>query len=1222
MAGSLRVETFPAPPILQLGKPPDEEKEGDAQPQSSSPIIRLIGGRDDGEGSSSGPSSPPPAFSLRLHLSRAEAVEDDEGAAIVVEGAEAAAPTLKPQRLRLSLTGVDVEDGVQPIDSFNGAESAALLTPPPTLSSPQALHRLSPHRPPSLPSVPCVRSAGAALESRWQLKVASADVDVKRASFEVTQEGILRTKSFAIGKSGFRRTSDVDEATAAALTLSLTPTAQSTPSHLLPHIPPPADRPHLELSDATVIEMGLLGRGAGGKVLKSIHRPSLTLVALKCIDVSDKGKRAQLLKELKELDADYCPHVVAFYGAYYHDLTCTVKLGLEYMNRGSLQAIVHEHGKLDELALTHVVKQTLQGLLHLHSNRKLHRDIKPGNILANHFGLAKLSDFGILAELNSSMAKCGTFVGTTIYMSPERLTSEAYSYPADVWSLGMSIITMATGAFPLSTEDGYWGLVMHFNTQPPPTLPPSFSPSFRDFIGRCMQKEPAKRWAVRELLQHPWILNGCEAEEALSYWPEGAHMFEPDPSTVRRQREERLERTRRWEEAEERKKARKGLRSKTSIIREDHTGEAKKPAAVAAAAKGTGEVSDDEEGGGRGVRHRRKAAITRFHPVGLLHLQAEAHVQQSRTKGPREQKEASVPDLYGNGGSDEEEEEGEDHLDGLSHTAADRKKADDSSDALRTPLTARSRRALSALPSAVAPSFSSSRPRQLSIVKSNSAEEELHGGDGLPLVVSPHRGSSSLQPLPSVTANPADLSLASPTRSQRHNVKFVNGHIVGGSASSASQLPSLTSHTANLSSSSLAPLSPTAVLRPKGGLTLHLADAALPSRERANTTGSISPAPYSPILAPLSSSQAPLSAGLPAVHRGTPSLHRRSPSVPAASPPAGSSTPPLFSLPPQTPLTPTTSSVDSQRRGLRSRRPSASEAPTLGPSNRAAVRLPALQTTLEDSSTVKDGASTTAPPPSASPVEAADSQRDSSRGVVPVREKGLGGRKMSSISASLALSDLPPITPVHFRSSSAAVMGTFTSPLLPAPLSPRSGRVMALISVGEMEDLRVVVQAMLDRYQEMEAQEREEEQQQQHRTEPSTGRGEAAGRSSLSDVPFLHSPPPLSLSLASLSSSPSNDVSAVGSRLSVVGDVGLSTPSGRCTPPSSTWPSWLPDEVALQEDIDRVADQLGIRRSIIAHTLRKLVHTQPTTQSTTTLVPHTTRTVTPPQPIPLQPTPP
>ena len=1132
----------------------------------------------------------------------------------------------------------------------------------------------SAHLCPCCAALSCARSdAGAALETRWQLKVKEVDSALRRASFEVTTEGTLRTRSFAIGKTGFHRTSDISAHQAMAHTAT-SPAAAHIPSTSLPV--PPADRPHLDISEATILEMGLLGRGAGGKVLKSIHRPSLTLVALKCIDVGDKGKRAQLLKELKELDAAYCPHIVAFYGAYYHDLTCTVKLGLEYMNRGSLQSIVHQHGAIHELALTHLVKQALQGLLHLHSHRKLHRDIKPGNLLANHFGCAKLSDFGILAELNSSLAKCGTFVGTTIYMSPERLTSEAYSYPADVWSLGMTIITMATGAFPLSTDNGYWGLVMHFNTQPPPTLPDTFSPQFRDFIARCMVKEPAKRWAVKELLQHPWIVLGCEAEEALTYWPADARMFEPDPAVVKKQREERLERARKWEEAEERKKARKGLRQRASAVKEQMQAEERKEATDAA-----GDANDEEDGSGR-LRHRRKAAITTFHPVGLLHLQAEAHVQNTRGKPPREE-EKTADSLYGDGSDDEEEERR-----GGSEAAPG--------------LTARSRKALAAQPSggrataAAMPAASTtatsatsststlpnaSRPRQLSVAKSSSAEQV--GQEGVdratPLMPlnSPKRGGSFLAAPPAPLST--DFNPLSPTRAARHNLKFLNGQVVVAPQHSASPsipptptqpslplasisqleplplskvdsahtapsftlpsvqgapplvdpfsaqsttasppptLPALTRYNSSgspvqqpssASSASGSPSFSAAVLpgaraRLQGLVPLSLDPS---SRERSQTGASSSAtvsSGASTLAPPLPSAAQPLSAALPAVHRSAPGLHRRSPSLPAAavaSPaPLSSSASPAVPSSPHAPHTPQAPIVDPQRRGLRARRPSAISPSEGGaplpaiPSSRAVIKLPALQTTA----TVEATPATAAQSPT-TPVDASDSQRDSGRAAAAAAQlpaapqKGMR-RRMSSISATLASSDLPPVTPVHLRAFSTAA--PFTSPLLPLPLSPRSARLLSLISQAELDDAQIIVQALLDRYREREQTERDAERREREAQQPAAADDSPQGRASDSDESSpgsSHSSPPLPhLQLASSRSSAG--AAALMDASDSARESGLmDSASGRCTPPAfgGGWPTWLPDEAALQEDLDRVADQLGIRVTLIAHTLRKIL---------------------------------
>ena len=1169
MAGSLHVETFPAPPILNL-KPREEAKEPEVPHSvvSSSSLILPSPTPPDPiprqtvvEVAEEEITAPPRTFALSLRLSRMETVEDEEEATIQVDGAEVAdaQPRQSAVRLQLSLVGADADEHEQPI-------AVSSVSTPSTSDD-----------------------AGAALEGRWQLRVRDAGAELKRASFEVTTEGILRTKQFAIGKSGFQRTSPPGPSALPAAVAAATASSSASPSASPASLPPPADRPHLAISDATILEMGLLGRGAGGKVLKSIHKPSLTVVALKCIDVSDKAKRAQLLKELAELDTAYCPHIVAFYGAYYHDLTCTVKLGLEYMNRGSLQALVHEHGRLHELALTHVVKQALLGLLHLHSHRKLHRDIKPGNILVNHFGLAKLSDFGILAELNNSLAKCGTFVGTTIYMSPERLTSEAYSYPADVWSLGMSVITMATGAFPLSTDDGYWGLVMHFNTQPPPTLSDAFTPAFRDFVARMMVKEPAKRWAVQELLQHPWVVNGCEAEEALTYWPEGARMFEPDPAVVRRQREERTEKLRKWEEAEEKKRQRKGLRSRASVLKEERAAAAAGPSPSTAAAKTAGE---DDESGGR-VRHRRKAAITRFHPVGLLHLQAEAHVQNgkssSRVKTGTKEGTKGGDALYGDGS---DEEDGDGKGDGERGQSSGRTRAliSDEPTALKAGLTARSRKALGG--NTVI--STATRPRKLSVVMSSSSEaagSSAESGDRptplLPLT-SPKRGSILHLSAPGPVA--PDNNLVSPSRAARHNLKFVNGQLVQSSglaplqsaAAPSSSPPALPATSAShskqpsagavladgvheaVSFPSLAPLGasvdaspwPSSAAAPKALVPL-LPDAPV-TRSRSHTTGSMTPdAPSTPsALTPPTSSpqQQPLSAGLPAVTRGS---RQRSPSLPAVAA-LSSGASPLSSSPVQ-PSSPHTPTFDGQRRGLRGRRPSlpSGDSSAAVPSSRAVIKLPSLQTTMEG----------VVSPPTPTPAAVADvAERP------PAGEKGLR-RRISSISASLASSDLPPVTPLHFRTFSTS--SPFTSPLLPLPLSPRSARALTLISQSELDDVHTVVQALLDRYRERELTEND-----------TTERRDKDGAEGKRPFDVSEWPP------SSSDGAPTRPsvVSQSPPQSERSGSDGPQSPSGSSTPQSAgswAWPSWLPDEAALQEDLDRVADQLGIRAPIIAQALRK-----------------------------------
>ena len=96
--------------------------------------------------------------------------------------------------------------------------------------------------------------------------------------------------------------------------------------------------------------------------------------------------------------------------------------------------------KVPEPVLSRIFKQVLIGLKYLHKDRHMvHRDIKPSNILVSAEGIFKISDFGTSAELENTLAKCATFVGTTNYMSAERLKGDQYSYSSDIWSMGVNI---------------------------------------------------------------------------------------------------------------------------------------------------------------------------------------------------------------------------------------------------------------------------------------------------------------------------------------------------------------------------------------------------------------------------------------------------------------------------------------------------------------------------------------------------------------------------------------------------------------------------------------------------------------------------------------------------------------------------------------------------------------------------------------------------------------
>ena len=163
---------------------------------------------------------------------------------------------------------------------------------------------------------------------------------------------------------------------------------------------------------------------------------------------------------------------------------------------------------LSEQQIAVVMRQSLQGLHYLHSAKKIHRDIKSGNILLNHDGDCKLADFGVSAELATTMSKRKTVIGTPYWMAPEVLQSQEYNGKADIWSLAITAIELAVGEPPHSNVHPMRAIFMIPNSEPP-SLPDKqrWSPAFHEFIAACCQKNPEKRPSAQELLQtHPFIL--------------------------------------------------------------------------------------------------------------------------------------------------------------------------------------------------------------------------------------------------------------------------------------------------------------------------------------------------------------------------------------------------------------------------------------------------------------------------------------------------------------------------------------------------------------------------------------------------------------------------------------------------------------------------------------------------------------------------------------------
>ena len=208
-----------------------------------------------------------------------------------------------------------------------------------------------------------------------------------------------------------------------------------------------------------------VGRGAGGTVSLGIFVPTLKLVAVKEVSVVDEEHEKRTMDEVHAVheqlvpidregcpvwlfhyhrsigDVHPCPNIVSFYGSYADRAARRVQMVLEYMHGGSLGEVVERGGLQSEPLLRFIARSCLRGLAHMAEHETVHRDVKPCNILVNHDGDVKLGDLGLACHVAPAeqALSSGACDGTAKYLSPERVSGREYSFPADVWALGLSL---------------------------------------------------------------------------------------------------------------------------------------------------------------------------------------------------------------------------------------------------------------------------------------------------------------------------------------------------------------------------------------------------------------------------------------------------------------------------------------------------------------------------------------------------------------------------------------------------------------------------------------------------------------------------------------------------------------------------------------------------------------------------------------------------------------
>ena len=252
----------------------------------------------------------------------------------------------------------------------------------------------------------------------------------------------------------------------------------------------------------TILEK--LGQGNYGSVYKIQNKKTKEIFAAK-ISTILKSNIENYKKEINVLKQCNNPYIIKYKNSYIKNNK--IWIIIEYCEGGSILDLMHiTKRKLTEEQISNIIRMVLKGLIYLHSQKKIHRDIKAGNILITKKGLIKLGDFGVSAQLMHSHSKKISKIGTPYWMSPEVISQNNYDSKCDIWSLGITCIELAEGNPPYSHIRTF--LVMKKIISNPPkglTYPHLWSFEFNDFVSKCLIFDHFKRPSAKELINHKFI---------------------------------------------------------------------------------------------------------------------------------------------------------------------------------------------------------------------------------------------------------------------------------------------------------------------------------------------------------------------------------------------------------------------------------------------------------------------------------------------------------------------------------------------------------------------------------------------------------------------------------------------------------------------------------------------------------------------------------------------
>ncbi|KAH0258866.1 serine/threonine protein kinase, partial [Aureobasidium melanogenum] len=268
-----------------------------------------------------------------------------------------------------------------------------------------------------------------------------------------------------------------------------------------------------------------IGQGASGSVYVARIRESATSatarqqlrengpraqVAIKQMDLRNQPRKELIVNEIIVMKDSKHPNIVNFLDAFLQEESNELWVVMEFMEGGALTDVIDNNPSISEPQIATICYETCKGLIHLHQQNIIHRDIKSDNVLLSSRGNVKITDFGFCAKLTEQRSKRATMVGTPYWMAPEVVKQKEYGSKVDIWSLGIMAIEMIESEPPYLNEEPLKALyLIATNGTPRLKKPEALSKELKSFLSVCLCVDVKSRATAEELGRHDFLKTGC-----------------------------------------------------------------------------------------------------------------------------------------------------------------------------------------------------------------------------------------------------------------------------------------------------------------------------------------------------------------------------------------------------------------------------------------------------------------------------------------------------------------------------------------------------------------------------------------------------------------------------------------------------------------------------------------------------------------------------------------